>query len=80
MLLTCYLVGSTNLTERGMMISWHDMRRLDYWGPEPVECNILSSSRDPGLVPLGLQRGQVLPMFIGDLGRTLNFKYSHAVS
>ena len=52
--------------------------RLDYWTTEA--CNSLDGSRDTGGMPIDLDKEDNIPIFIGDLGRVINFKYEKEVS
>ncbi len=61
------------------MVSWKDMRRLNYWLPDS-HCNSLEGSRDAGGMPLDLGKDQTLKLFLGQVGRNIDFKYSKEVS
>ncbi len=70
--------GVSNLTKKGQLISWHDKKKLDYWSH--AKCNSLEGSIEPGMLPLDVQKDQILTIFIGNLCRKINFKYVREVS
>lgn len=66
--------GYNNLSSKGIMISWHNQRVLNYWRAGS-DCNSLDQARDPGNLPLNIDKKDTLKLFFGNLGRNINFKY-----
>jgi len=74
------ITGKTNLTSKGLMVSWKDKRRLDFWTEKDgSSCNSLDGSRDPGGLPLNMQKDEPLSLFLGQVGRKITFAYQKEV-
>ncbi len=70
--------GYSNLSKKGLMISWHDQRTLPYW-QSGSHCNSLDGKRDPGNLPMNVGKKDLLNVFFGDIGRSMQFKYVQEV-
>lgn len=71
-----------DLSDKGMMRSWKMNSSLTYWDDTAVcnsVCNSLGGSRDPGILPVDVNKKDVLSLFIGDLCRKMDFKYVQEV-
>jgi hypothetical protein len=71
-----------DLSDKGMMRSWKMNSSLTYWDDEAVcnsVCNSLGGSRDPGVLPVDVNKKDTLSLFIGDLCRKMDFKYVQEV-
>ncbi len=64
--------GVNKLEDKGRMVAWHGKRELNYW--TTPECNKLTG-RDPGGIPMNLQKNEPIEVFIGQLCRTVKFRY-----
>ena len=67
--------GKGNPALKGSMVSWNGMKKLNYWSDQ---CNNVDG-RDPGGLPLTINKSEVLNLFIGQLCRSLNFTYDSKV-
>ena len=67
--------GKGNPALKGSMVSWNGMKKLNYWSDK---CNNVDG-RDPGGLPLTINKSEVLNLFIGQLCRSLNFTYDSNV-
>ncbi len=70
--------GHTDLEQKGFMVAWHDKTELDYWSED--HCNSLDAVRAPGGFPLDIDKSDVYRVFLGQLCRTINFKYKKEVA
>ena len=60
---------------KGSMVSWNGMKKLNYWSDQ---CNNVDG-RDPGGLPLAINKSDELNLFIGQLCRPLKFAYDSKV-
>ena len=57
------------------MIEWHGKAQLDYWkNVSSNTCNMVSG-KDPGDLPMNINRGDNFTTFIGQLCRKVTFNY-----
>ena len=68
-------IGALNITKKGDMIEWHGKAQLDYWkNVSSNTCNMVSG-KDPGDLPMNINRGDNFTTFIGQLCRKVTFNY-----
>lgn len=71
-----HITGVKDITKKGEMVEWHGKAVVDFWKDRNASshCNKVTGN-DPSSLPLHLTSRDVIPSYIGQLCRRIDFEY-----